>query len=125
MHIYKVCVCIKNCKIVMGACGSGQRVSFFFFCAIFFVALLKLQFSFAVLSFSAFCFFFRRAAHPAQKVHEKRRNGTTTIYLLPLLYFLFTFCCPESGKSRRGAQNKSDSRTDSQSFEHFSHSVSC
>lgn len=125
MHIYKVCVCIKNCKIVMGACGSGQRVSFFFLCH-FLRCFVEITIFFCrALFFGILFFFFRRAAHPAQKVHEKRRNGTTTIYLLPLLYFLFTFCCPESGKSRRGAQNKSDSRTDSQSFEHFSHSVSC
>jgi len=89
---------------VRWACGSGQRS----FCAIFFVALLKLQFSSAMCSL--FRHFFPRAAHPAQKVHEKRKNGTTTIYLLPLLYFSLFFVALH-GEKEEEQQNKSDSRT--------------
>jgi len=38
-------------------------------------------------------------------VHEKRKNGTTTIYLLPLLYFLLFVAAlhgKKKNRSRRG-----------------------
>lgn len=106
----------------MGVWGSGQRS----FCAIFFVALFKLQFSSAVRSL--FRHFFPRALHIRRKKCMKSAKMAQLLYIF-FLFFIFYFLllrCMAKKKTEvdEEKQNKSDRRTGIQSFQHFSHSVS-
>jgi len=80
--------------------GSGQRS----FCAIFFVALFKLQFSSAVRSL--FRHFFPRALHIRRKKCMKSAKMAQLLYIFFLFfifYFLLLRCmAKKKNRSRRG-----------------------
>jgi len=96
--------------------GSGQRS----FCAIFFVALFKLQFSSAVRSL--FRHFFPRALHIRRKKCMKSAKMAQLLYIF-FLFFIFYFLllrCMAKKKKQKSTRRSRTSRTGGLAFSHFS-----